>query len=167
MLGGSRKNKESRSGGANRRVPPSIISSDMNVLGNLITEGTVDIDGKLEGNVQSHFVTVRGNGVIHGDIFAHRAHIYGKVKGTIRAAEVHLFNNCHVEGTVMHEMLSVEDGAFVDGSFKRTDRVAPMELEYHIEGEAAEGDGDAEAEEEDNIVELLENIRLVNSGNDN
>lgn len=155
MLSGSRKDKNSRNAG--RRATPSIISADMNVLGNLITEGTVDIDGKLEGNVQSNFVTIRENGVVHGDVYANRAHIYGKVKGTVRAAEVYLFSSCHVEGTVMHEMISVEDGAFVDGNFKRSDRIAPMELEYHIEGEA-----DNAEEEDDNIVEILENIRLIN-----
>jgi cytoskeletal protein CcmA (bactofilin family) len=161
----NRKDKNPREKTPNRKATPSIISADMNVLGNLITEGTVDIDGKLEGNVQCHAVNIRENGVIHGDIFAHRANIYGKIKGTIRAAEVYLHASCHVEGTVMHETLSVEDGAFIDGNLKRTDRVAPMELEYHVESDSETVVEEVD-EEEDNIVELLETIQLVNKSKD-
>jgi hypothetical protein len=70
----------------------------------------------------------------------------------------------------MHELLSIEDGGFVDGKFKRTDKSAERSNRFENAGPnfAATERADAEAEqpEEDEIVEspsinLLKNIRLV------
>ncbi len=137
-----------------RNAPPSIISADMNILGNLISDGTVDIDGKIEGNIKAHHVTIREGGKIHGDINADIAQIYGQVHGIVKAREVHLYSSCHVEGTIMHENLSVEDGAFVDGKFKRSDKLAPSEIATF----------DSEEESQEETPNLLENIRLISGG---
>lgn len=138
-----------------RNAPPSIISADMNILGNLISDGTIDIDGRVEGNVKAHHVTVRAGGRIHGDLHADVAQVYGQVRGVVRAREAHLYASCHVEGTIMHETLSVEDGAFIDGKFKRSDKLAPSAIH-------TSQDEDDEAEEA--VPNLLENIRLISGG---
>jgi cytoskeletal protein CcmA (bactofilin family) len=70
--------------------------------------------------VKAEQVTVRPNGKIRGDINAQAVHVYGEVHGLIRAQSVHLYSSCHVEGVIIHHSLSVEDGAFIDGKFKRT-----------------------------------------------
>ena len=137
-----------------RNSPPSIISADMNILGNMVSDGTVDIDGRIEGNVRAHHITVREGGKIHGDLHADIAQVYGQVHGVVRAREVHLYASCHVEGTIMHETLSVEDGAFVDGKFKRSDKLSPSELSSSEEEETQEEDPE----------NLLENIRLISGG---
>jgi len=107
-----------------RKNPPTIIASDVNLLGNIISEGVMDIDGRLEGNVRCKSVTIRKNGVIKGDVFADAVHVYGRVEGIIKSRDVHLFSSCHVEGVIMHESLTIEDGAFVDGQFKRADKIS-------------------------------------------
>jgi len=97
---------------------PSVISADMHILGNMMSEGHVDVDGSIEGNVKAEQVTVRANGKVKGDITAQTVHVYGEVRGLIRAHGVHLYSSCHVEGVIIHQSLSIEDGAFVDGKFK-------------------------------------------------
>lgn len=99
--------------------PPTIIAADVNMLGNVISEGSMDIDGRIEGNVRCKAVTIRKNGVIKGDVFADIVQVYGRIEGVIKARDVQLFSSCHVEGVIMHESLTIEDGAFVDGQFKR------------------------------------------------
>ncbi|MEJ0009310.1 MAG: polymer-forming cytoskeletal protein [Alphaproteobacteria bacterium] len=42
----------------------------MNVLGNIISEGMLDIDGKIDGNVRCHTVSIRENGQVRGDVIA-------------------------------------------------------------------------------------------------
>ncbi len=106
-------------GTANKKGNPSVISSELHILGNLLTDGVVDIDGSVEGNIKADQVTIRSNGKIAGDIIAMSVHVYGNVRGMIRAHAVHLYSSCHVEGVIMHQSLSVEDGAFVDAKFKR------------------------------------------------
>ena len=142
-----------------KKVAPTIIASDMSILGNLFSEGAVDIDGRIEGNVKARTVIVRQNGCIIGDLQADVAQVYGQVKGLIKARDVQLFSSCGVEGTIMHESLSIEDGAFVDGKFKRTDKVALLEDQRPV----LAYDKDQEEAELEEPIDLLENIRLISS----
>lgn len=144
---------------------PSVISADMNVLGNIVSEGILDIDGRIEGNVRCHTVSVRPNGRVRGDVSADTVMIHGEVHGLVKARSVMLYASARVVGTIMHESLTIEDGAFVDGKFKRTDKV------FLEEGVPAIGyvpsldtgfmnDNDAEAPSEEEI-RVLENLRLI------
>jgi cytoskeletal protein CcmA (bactofilin family) len=102
-----------------RRIIPSLISADLHILGNIISDGLVDIDGSIEGNVKAGQVTIRVNGSVSGDVIAETVHVYGKVRGLIRAQTVYLYSSCHIEGVVMYKSMTMEDGAFVDGKCKR------------------------------------------------
>ena len=102
---------------------PSIISSDLHVLGTIVSEGMVDIDGVIEGNVKCHTATIRNHGHIKGDVIAETVHVYGKIQGLIKARNVHFFSGCRAEGVIIHESITIEDGAFVDGRFKRTENL--------------------------------------------
>ncbi|MDE3060337.1 MAG: polymer-forming cytoskeletal protein, partial [Pseudomonadota bacterium] len=107
-----------------------------------------DFNGTLDGNIRCATFILRDKGVVNGEITADSAMIYGKVKGLIRAKNVQLFSTCRVEGIIMHEGLTIEDGAFVDGKFKRTDK-APTAEEDEEESTDAGG------------IKMLENIRLI------
>lgn len=106
-----------------KAMSPSVIASNMSVLGNIISDGILDIDGQVDGNVRGHIVTVRPEGRIRGDVMAEEIYVYGTVDGLIKAANVTLYASAHVTGTVMHETITVEDGAALDGKLKRTERV--------------------------------------------
>lgn len=106
-----------------RRMPPSIIAADVNLLGNVISSGSVDMDGTLDGNIRCKHLTLRKNGVIKGDVTAESANISGRVEGMLRVKHVNLYESCNVLGVIVHESLTIEDGAFVDGQFKRLDKV--------------------------------------------
>lgn len=103
---------------------PSVISSGTHILGNVISDGVVDIDGSVEGNVRAEQATVRANGKISGDIIANTVHVYGEVRGLIKAHAVHLYSSAHVTGVIVHYSLTVEDGAFIDAKFKRISEVS-------------------------------------------
>jgi cytoskeletal protein CcmA (bactofilin family) len=104
-------------------MAPSVLAADLHILGNLIGDGVIDIDGKIDGNVRAHTVSIRANGCVRGDIIAEIVHVHGEVDGTIKAKSVSLHSTARVVGMVMHEALSIEDGAFVDGQCKRTDKI--------------------------------------------
>lgn len=146
---------------------PSVISEDMHVLGNIVSpEGALDIAGQIEGNVRAHTISIREEGNVRGDVTAEIIYVHGKVEGVIKARNVTLYANAHVIGTIMHEALSVEDGAFIDGKFKRTDRLSDEEMLLKRAGELSdsarpgdEGVPDEPASEAELIV--LENLRLI------
>ncbi len=138
-----------------RKHVPSIISGDLDILGNLISDGTVDIEGRIQGNVKASRILIRKDGRVLGDVQADEVHIYGQVRGLVKAKDVHLYATCKVEGTIMHELLSIEDGAFVDGKFKRTDKT-PIERAREVTEEAEEV-----VAEETAPINLLQNLRLI------
>lgn len=143
--------KKSASQTAGRDRLPSVIVKGMHILGNIIDEdGTIDMDGTLDGNIRCAMLTIRANGVVKGEIQASHVLVYGKINGLIKAKQVSLFAGCRIEGIVMHEQLSIEDGAFIDGKLKRMDRLASEDTE-----------GDDEASDSEKHPKMLENIRLI------
>lgn len=104
-----------------KNIVPSIISRDLNILGNLVSDGFVEIEGKIEGNIICNSATIRQYGVVKGDIVAEQVQIDGEVRGLIKARHVRVAETGKVTGIVMYETLSIKDGAFIDGQCKNTD----------------------------------------------
>jgi cytoskeletal protein CcmA (bactofilin family) len=102
------------------RSAPSIISSDMIIVGTLTSTGDIQIDGKVEGDIRSGSLTIGEKANIEGEIVAEEVTIRGRVHGTIRARKVQLAGTCHVEGVILHEALSVEVGAFFEGQCRHS-----------------------------------------------
>ena len=149
-------------------LSPSVIAEGMHMLGNIVSEGTLDIDGKIDGNVRGHTITIRSNGMIRGDVVADTVYVYGSVEGLIKAKIVMLYADAKVTGTIMHESITIEDGAFVDGKFKRTDKIAFQDAEAELARRLKaptidspfnnDNDNDEPSEAE---IKILENLRLI------
>jgi cytoskeletal protein CcmA (bactofilin family) len=149
------KNKAEQSalngaGSSARKTVPTIVSQDMHILGNLMSEGMVDVDGTIEGNIKAQHVTLRANGRLAGDVIAEHAHIHGSVNGLIRAHSVFLYASSHVQGVIMYKSLTVEDGAVVDGKFKRI-----QDKLLTATGVAQSDDGDDDEES------MISSLRLI------
>jgi len=147
---------------------PSVLGADMHILGNLVGDGIIDIDGQVDGNVRCHTASIRINGCVRGDIVAEIVHVYGAVEGVIRGKTVMLYSTAKVVGTIMHEALTIEDGAFVDGKFKRTDKVfiesdtiLKLPSRNTMEEMGFSGEFDDELPATDEELRVLETLRLV------
>lgn len=104
-----------------RPTGASIVCADLTVQGTLISTGEVQVDGRVDGDIRSAVVVVGENAVIRGDLYAEDAKIRGRVEGNIRARKVQLYATCHVEGTILHEAISIEAGAYFEGSCRHSD----------------------------------------------
>ena len=102
---------------------PSILSTDLTVTGDLVSEGELQIDGKVIGDVRCTMLTIGVSGCLTGQVFADYALIRGKVVGRIRAHNVTLALTARVMGDVIHESLMIEPGAFIEGRCERRDSV--------------------------------------------
>lgn len=107
---------------------PTIISADLTVTGNLASDGEVQIDGVIDGDVRSARLSVGQNGKIVGSVRAERALVRGRVDGQIRAQEVTLTRTAQVKGDIYHDTLSIEPGAQLDGHCRRLNAVEDGEL---------------------------------------
>ena len=111
--------KTDRTGSEN--TIPSIIGSSMKVSGDLESEGAVQIEGTVHGDMRCAEVTVGRDAHVQGHIYADVANIHGTVNGEIRATKAVLSSTARVVGNIIHEELSIESGANVEGQMMRRD----------------------------------------------
>ena len=98
---------------------PSIVSGDLVVTGNLRSTGDIQVDGRVEGDVISRTITIGEEACVEGSIIAESVRICGCVRGEVKATTVTLAKTGRVEGDIAHESLSIEAGAFIEGSIRR------------------------------------------------
>jgi cytoskeletal protein CcmA (bactofilin family) len=92
------------------------IDSTVTVEVNVMTEGDLQIDGRINGNVECTRLTVGAGGQISGDIKANEVIVRGKVKGTVRAARIMLLDSADVAGNIYYDKMSMEEGAHFVGA---------------------------------------------------
>lgn len=112
--------KESSASNQSRDTIISIIGPGMKVVGDCVTEGTLRIDGVVEGSVQAGKAVVIGkDSLVIGDISTQDAVIGGRVQGRITAeSRLELQATCVVEGEVYARRIKLEEGGQVYGTIQ-------------------------------------------------
>ncbi len=115
---------KSARGNADLSVAPSIISANLRVTGDLDSDGDIQIDGAVEGDVRSKSVTVGEHALVSGAINSDRINVAGTVKGQIHGKVVVLASTAKVTGDIVHESLAIEAGAFIQGLCRHVESIA-------------------------------------------
>ncbi|MBO6827058.1 MAG: polymer-forming cytoskeletal protein [Sneathiella sp.] len=113
---GSDKKRGDAAGGM-----PSIIAKGLVITGDLISDGEVQIDGLVTGNIQAETLTIGETSHVTGDIDAETITIRGKVDGNIRGGDVVMGETASVRGDVTNRSLNIEPGAKIDGHCRHSD----------------------------------------------
>ena len=104
---------------ARKPSPPSIISADLKIVGDLSCEGEIQVDGAIDGDIRTQSLLVGGNAKIKGGIVAETIIVHGNINGQIKSRDVKLAKTAHVVGDILHENLTIENGAFLEGRCNR------------------------------------------------
>ncbi len=96
----------------------SIIAPGMKVVGDCETDGTIRIEGRVEGTVRAGKAVVVGkDGVVCGDIITQDAVVFGVVTGNLRVeSRLELQATCRIEGDVRAGRMQLEEGAILNGT---------------------------------------------------
>ena len=105
---------------------PSIISVDLKVHGNLSSNGEIQVDGNVEGDINCKALIVGTKGSVSGEVSAQTVRIHGAIKGQVKAKSVFLASTAHMSGDIEHESLAIEPGAFMEGLCKRIAAEVPQ-----------------------------------------
>ncbi len=99
-------------------APPSILSFGLRITGNLVTDGELQVDSFVEGDIAATKITVGERACVKGEIVAEVVIVEGEISGSVRARQVELAHTAKVHGDICHETLAIEAGAHVDGLLK-------------------------------------------------
>lgn len=116
--------------------PRSVIDPWLMITGDLQSEGDVQVDGQIRGDIRCTQLTVSKDAKIDGNIVADEVVVRGTVKGIIRANRVLLQDTACVESEIFHKSLAIEQGATFDGQSRNSEE--PLKVAITAEPEMAE-----------------------------
>ncbi|WOR16426.1 polymer-forming cytoskeletal protein [Hyphomonas sp. FCG-A18] len=103
------------------KVGASIICADMTITGSIASDGAIQIDGKVDGDITASDMVIGSTGEIVGEIKADTLRVKGKIRGSIRAKKVELETGASVIGDIIHSALVIQPDASFEGQVKRED----------------------------------------------
>lgn len=111
--------QRNRTDGAPRDVGDvvSIIGPGMKVVGDCTSDGTIRVEGQVEGSVKAAKSVVIGKeGAVVGDVMTQDAIVAGRVNGSVSAdSRVELQATCRIEGDIRSRKIKLDEGGQVDG----------------------------------------------------
>jgi len=112
--------RDRSNGGSAPETVISIIGPGMTVVGDCQTEGTIRVEGRVEGSVAAGKAVVVGKeGTVDGDIRTQDAVISGRVAGTLVAeSRLELQATSRVQGDVHARRMQLEEGALLNGTVR-------------------------------------------------
>ena len=101
---------------------PSFISADLCITGDVVSNGELRSEGKIEGVIRAKHLTVGEKAQINGTITGNNVVICGRVNGDVRANRLHLGKSSNVTGDLEHNSLSMDAGATLEGKCHRINK---------------------------------------------
>ena len=93
----------------------SVISRGLKVVGNVISEDDIQVDGQVEGDIKGTSVSISANAQVNGSLSAQTVTVDGSVNGEITAERVKISSAGRVKGDIHYRTLAVEEGGILDG----------------------------------------------------
>jgi cytoskeletal protein CcmA (bactofilin family) len=100
---------------------PSVLSSDLTIIGNVRSSGDIQVEGTVEGDVRAQVLIVGESATVKGEVIADEVVVHGRVVGRLRGLKVRLSASARCEGDIVHKTIAIESGAHFEGSVQRQD----------------------------------------------
>ncbi|MEI6539774.1 MAG: polymer-forming cytoskeletal protein [Planctomycetota bacterium] len=112
----------------------SSIGAGMTIIGQVVSEGVVNVFGRIEGELRASVAFIGDAAHFEGNIVAQELSIRGHIKGTIYATRVKLESSAVVQGDIFHRSLSIEENAQFEGSSRRQEN--PTDASSNVQEKA-------------------------------
>ena len=106
----------------------SCIGPGMTVVGKISSEGTLNVFGRVEGELHASIVRISDGAQVEGTIAAQELTIGSRFKGTIQEDRVMLTSSAVVEGEIHHRSLAIEENAWFAGASRPKEASASIQL---------------------------------------
>jgi cytoskeletal protein CcmA (bactofilin family) len=115
--------QDEKRGRSARPAAPSILSSDMKIEGDVVSEGDLHVNGSIKGDVVARRLTLGEGGSITGSVEVEVAVIAGNLAGRLTATSATLASTARVVADITHVSLLIEEGAVFEGFSRRVDTI--------------------------------------------
>jgi cytoskeletal protein CcmA (bactofilin family) len=119
----------------------------MSVEGDCVSDGTIRVEGRVQGTVRAAKAVVVGkDGVVDGHVVTQDAVISGRVTGTVTAeSRLEVQATAHIDGEVRARRMQLEEGAQLNGRVSMGEKAAAGTLSGDGETDEAHAAGDLDA----------------------
>ncbi|MET0275116.1 MAG: polymer-forming cytoskeletal protein [Phenylobacterium sp.] len=114
---------------ARKPIAASLIAENVSLNGDLTSDGDVQLDGAVRGDVKVGRLTIGETGQVEGAIEAETVDIRGRVNGSVTARHIRLHATACVLGDLTHAQLAIDTGAQFEGRSLRFEPVVPVAAE--------------------------------------
>lgn len=103
-------------------ISTSVIGKDLHIGGEkiiIVCESRLQVDGEIVGDLAGREVIIGQTASVTGSVAAESIEVLGKVNGAIRGMKVALKPSAKVDGDIVHQILTIDEGAHFDGRVRR------------------------------------------------
>jgi cytoskeletal protein CcmA (bactofilin family) len=93
---------------------PAIVSEQFTIRGDIDSDGTLHVEGRVIGVVKAHTIHISATGHIEGDVACDNLTIKGQVDGKITCQELTIAASARVKGQVDYRFITIGSGARVE-----------------------------------------------------
>ena len=122
---GSRGDVKPDAKAASGKPSPELVSTlghGVLVTGNIVSESTLQICGRVNGDIHASHLVIKEGGQVEGNVVAQQTIIFGTYKGVIHGNSVKLTGAAAVEGEIYSKSLTIEQDARFEGMSRRLDK---------------------------------------------
>ena len=111
---------------SDQKFSSSILANSFSLKGSISCKGELQIDGRINGNLNGEKVILGPESVMDGTLTADEIIISGKFKGKIKGKSIRLDAGASVDAEITYEVLAIEDGSSINGMIKKIVSPAPI-----------------------------------------
>jgi cytoskeletal protein CcmA (bactofilin family) len=113
----------------------SVLGHGMLITGNIVCAGSVQIFGRVIGDIHASQLTICEGAKVEGKVIAPETTIQGTFSGTINANNVKLQSTAVVDGEIFNKSLTIEQNALFEGVARRLDKPVASPSSAQAQGE--------------------------------
>ena len=103
------------------KMVPSIIGEDLTITGNVTSKGEIQVDGEIQGDIHCNSLLLGDKSQVTGGVAAEDVIVRGHIVGSVRGLRITLQGQSIVEGDIFYQSLAIEQGAYFEGTSRRSE----------------------------------------------
>jgi cytoskeletal protein CcmA (bactofilin family) len=104
---------------AKRATKPTIISEGFEFVGNITSDGTLNIAGVVKGKISAKSILVDAEGQVEGDLTSEILVVKGRVVGEVACQDLNVGPRAFIDGSISYQNIHIQRGGRVAGKFNK------------------------------------------------